>query len=167
MNIGPKERKDSMVEKTEQIKALREVIARHKDEKGPLMPVMQEAQEIFGYLPQDVQIVIAEGLGLTLSEVYGVATFYSQFSLQPKGEHVISVCMGTACYVKGAQAVLDKLASSLGVEPGETTKDGKFTLVATRCLGACGLAPVLTVDEDVHGRVTPDDVPMILSRYED
>lgn len=156
-----------MVDKQEQLTKLRQVIAQHRDTPGPLMPVMQEAQGIFGYLSQEVQIEIAEGLGVTLSEVYGVATFYSQFSLEPKGEHVISVCMGTACYVKGAQAVLDKLAQSLGVAPGGTTKDGKFTLMATRCLGACGLAPVLTVDEQVHGRVTPDDVPAILSIYED
>ncbi len=156
-----------MVDKKEKMEQLRKVIAEHKDKPGPLMPVMHAAQEIFGYLPQDVQIQIAEGLGITLSEVYGVATFYSHFSLEPKGEHVISVCMGTACYVKGAQAVLDKLSDSLGIQPGGTTKDGKFTLLATRCLGACGLAPVLTVGEAVHGRVTPDEVPAILSLYED
>ena len=156
-----------MVDKKEKFDQLHKVIQDHKDMPGPLMPVMHAAQEIFGYLPQEVQIEIAEGLGITLSEVYGVATFYSQFSLEPKGEHVISVCMGTACYVKGSQAVLDKLSDSLGVKPGDTTKDGKFTLLATRCLGACGLAPVLTVDESVHGRVTPDEVPAILSIYED
>ncbi|NLE70418.1 MAG: NADH-quinone oxidoreductase subunit NuoE [Clostridiales bacterium] len=156
-----------MVDKKEKFDQLHKVIQDHKDMPGPLMPVMHAAQEIFGYLPQEVQIEIAEGLGITLSEVYGVATFYSQFSLEPKGEHVISVCMGTACYVKGSQAVLDKLSDSLGVKPGGTTKDGKFTLLATRCLGACGLAPVLTVDESVHGRVTPDEVPAILSIYED
>lgn len=156
-----------MVDRKEQFDQLQQVIDQHKDMPGPLMPVMQAAQEIFGYLPQDVQIRIAEGLGVTLSDVYGVATFYSQFSLEPKGEHVISVCLGTACYVKGAQDVLDKLAHSLGIEPGGTTKDGKFTLMATRCLGACGLAPVLTVDEAVHGRVSPDDVPAILAIYED
>jgi len=146
---------------------LKQVIDDHRDQDGALMPVMQAAQEIFGCLPQDVQEKIADGLGVTLSEVYGVATFYSQFTLQPKGQNVISVCMGTACYVKGSQAVLDKLSDSLGVKPGGTTKDGKFTLLATRCLGACGLAPVLTVDESVHGRVTPDEVPAILSIYED
>jgi NADH:ubiquinone oxidoreductase subunit E len=155
-----------MVDRKEQFQKLQQVIDQYRDTPGPLMPVMHAAQEIFGYLPQDVQIKIAEELGVTLSDVYGVATFYSQFSLEPKGEHVISVCLGTACYVKGAQAVLDKLANSLGVKPGGTTKDGKFTLLATRCLGACGLAPVLTVDETVHGRVSPDDVPAILSIYE-
>ncbi len=156
-----------MVDRKEQFQELHTVIARYKDEKGPLMPVMQAAQDIFGYLPQEVQIEIAEGLGITLSEVYGVATFYSQFALQPKGEHVISVCMGTACYVKGSQAVLDKLSDSLGIAPGDTTADRKFTLMATRCLGACGLAPVLMVGDDVHGRLSPDDIPAILAKYED
>ncbi|HOQ63846.1 MAG TPA: NADH-quinone oxidoreductase subunit NuoE, partial [Clostridia bacterium] len=151
-----------MADKQAQLEKLRQVIREHKDTPGPLMPVMQAAQNIFGYLPEDVQIEIAEGLGVTFSEVYGVATFYSQFTLEPKGEHVISVCMGTACYVKGAQAVLDKLADSLGIQPGGTTRDGKFTLLATRCLGACGLAPVLMVDDQVHGRVTPESVPAIL-----
>jgi len=155
-----------MADKQAQLEKLRQVIREHKDTPGPLMPVMQAAQNIFGYLPEDVQIEIAEGLGVTLSEVYGVATFYSQFTLEPKGEHVISVCMGTACYVKGAQAVLDKLADSLGIQPGATTRDGKFTLLATRCLGACGLAPVLMVDDQVHGRVTPESVPAILAIYE-
>ena len=146
---------------------LQKVIDEHKDQKGALMPVMQAAQDIFGCLPQDVQIKIAEGLDITLSEVYGVATFYSQFALAPKGENIINVCMGTACYVKGAQAILDKICDSLGIKPGGTTEDGKFTLQATRCVGACGLAPVMMINEDVHGRVTPEDVPAILAQYED
>jgi NADH:ubiquinone oxidoreductase subunit E len=146
---------------------LQKVIDEHKDQKGALMPVMQAAQGIFGCLPQDVQIKIAEGLGITLSDVYGVATFYSQFALAPKGENIISVCMGTACYVKGAQAILDKICDSLGIKPGGTTEDGKFTLEATRCVGACGLAPVIIINEDVHGRVTPEEVPAILAQYED
>jgi len=154
-----------MVDKKEKMEQLRKVIAEHKDEPGPLMPIMHAAQEIFSYLPQDVQIEIAEGLGITLSEVYGVATFYSHFSLEPKGEHVISVCMGTACYVKGAQAVLDKLCEYLEIPVGETTEDGEFTLDATRCIGACGLAPVMTVNDDVYGRVTPDQVAGILDKY--
>jgi NADH:ubiquinone oxidoreductase subunit E len=114
-----------------------------------------------------VQIKIAEGLDITLSEVYGVATFYSQFALAPKGENIITVCLGTACYVKGAQAILDKISDILDVKPGGTTKDGKFTLDATRCVGACGLAPVIIINDDVHGRVTPEDVPAILAQYED
>ena len=105
------------------------------------------------------------GLGVTLSEVYGVATFYSQFSLEPNGEHVIGVCLGTACYVKGSQKVLDRLAEELEVEVGKTTKDGKFTLNATRCLGACGLAPVMMIGDEVYGRLVPDDIPGILDKY--
>ncbi len=146
---------------------LQKVIDEHKGQEGALMPIMQAAQEIFGCLPQDVQIQIADGLDITLSDVYGVATFYSQFALEPKGENVISVCLGTACYVKGAQAILDKICDSLGIKPGGTTADGKFTLQATRCVGACGLAPVMMINEDVHGRVTPEEVPAILAQYED
>ena len=156
-----------MAAKMDKYEQLQHIIEDHKGEEGALMPVMQAAQEIYGCLSQDIQEKIADGLGVTLSEVYGVATFYSQFSLQPKGQHIISVCMGTACYVKGAQAVLDRFAESLGIKPGDTTQDGKFTLQATRCLGACGLAPVLMIDEDVHGRVTPAEVHAILAQYED
>ena len=144
---------------------LQQIIEAHKDWPGALMPVLQAAQEIFGCVPEDVQKIIAEGLGVTLSEVYGVATFYAQFSLQPKGEYVISVCLGTACYVKGSQSVLDKLSAELGIPVGATTKDGRFTLQATRCLGACGLAPVMTINDEVYGRLTPDQVPGILAKY--
>lgn len=154
-----------MVENLEKLSELKEVIARHRNEPGGLMPVMQEAQGIFGCLPMDVQEVIADGMGKTLSEVYGVATFYAQFALEPKGKHVISVCMGTACYVKGSQNVLDKLAEYLEVPVGKTTEDGLFTLQATRCLGACGLAPVMTIGDEVYGRVTPDQVAGILDKY--
>ena len=154
-----------MVQDREKLQALRDIITRHRSQPGGLMPVMQEAQELFGCLPQDVQEVIADGMGKTLAEVYGVATFYSQFALEPKGRYVISVCMGTACYVRGAQAVLDKLAEYLEIPPGRTTSDGLFTLQGTRCLGACGLAPVLTINDDVYGRVTPDQVAAILDKY--
>ncbi|MHC1787228.1 MAG: NAD(P)H-dependent oxidoreductase subunit E [Christensenellales bacterium] len=154
-----------MVENREKLQELRGIIARHRDQPGGLMPVMQEAQEVFGCLPMDVQEVIADGMGKTLSEVYGVATFYAQFALEPKGKHVISVCLGTACYVKGSQKVLDKLAEYLEIPVGKTTEDGLFTLQATRCLGACGLAPVLTVGGEVYGRVTPDQVAGILDKY--
>ena len=154
-----------MSEVGEKYDALQAIIARHKGEPGGLMPVMQEAQDVFGYLPMEVQEAIAQGMGKTLSEVYGVATFYSQFSLEKKGENVVSVCLGTACYVKGAQAVLDKMAEYLEIPVGKTTEDCLFTLQATRCLGACGLAPVLTVGAEVYGRVTPDQVAGILDKY--
>ena len=149
----------------ERVEALQRVIDELRDEPGALMPIMQRAQDIFGYLPEDVQKYIAKEMDIPVSDVYGVATFYAQFNLEPKGQYTISVCMGTACYVKGAQAVLDKLAEYLEVPVGATTPDGQFTLQATRCLGACGLAPVLTVNEEVYGRVTPDQVAGILDKY--
>ena len=146
---------------------LNQVIADLKDQPGALMPVLQKAQGIFGCVPMDVQKIIAEGLGVTLSEVYGVATFYSQFHLEPRGKHTISVCLGTACYVKGSQKVLDRLSEELKIPVGDTTDDGMFTLQATRCLGACGLAPVMTVNEEVYGRLVPDDIPDILAKYKE
>ncbi len=154
-----------MPELREKYVALDEAIARHKGEPGALMPVLQEAQNIFGYVPMDVQQIIADGLGTTLAEVYGVATFYAQFSLEPKGQYVVGVCLGTACYVKGSQKVLDKLSEELKVPVGKTTPDGRFTLNATRCLGACGLAPVMMINDEVYGRLTPDEVPGILAKY--
>ena len=156
-----------MPEMREKYDALDAAIARHKGEPGALMPVLQEAQNIFGYVPQDVQQIIADGLGTTLAEVYGVATFYAQFSLEPKGQYVVGVCLGTACYVKGSQKVLDKLSEELKIPVGKTTPDGVFTLNATRCLGACGLAPVMTINEEVYGRLVPDDIPGILAKYKE
>lgn len=154
-----------MPEMREKYDALDAAIARHKGEPGALMPVLQEAQNIFGYVPQDVQQIIADGLGTTLAEVYGVATFYAQFSLEPKGQYVVGVCLGTACYVKGSQKVLDKLSEELKIPVGKTTPDGVFTLNATRCLGACGLAPVMMINDEVYGRLTPDEIPAILDKY--
>ncbi len=154
-----------MPEMKEKYVQLDEVIAKHKGTPGALMPVLQEAQNIFGYVPMDVQQIIADGLGTTLSEVYGVATFYAQFSLEPKGEYVVGVCLGTACYVKGSQKVLDKLCEVLEVPVGKTTADGKFTLNATRCLGACGLAPVMMINDEVYGRLVPEDIPGIVEKY--
>ncbi|NLG37067.1 MAG: NADH-quinone oxidoreductase subunit NuoE [Clostridiales bacterium] len=145
--------------------ALEQVIVRYKDHKGPLMPVMQAAQDLFGYLPIEVQDYIARGLDIPLVKVYGVATFYSQFKLEPNGENTISVCLGTACYVRGAQKVLDRLKEELGIEEGKTTPDGLFTLSGTRCLGCCGLAPVIMINDDVYGRLKPDDIPGILDKY--
>ena len=136
-----------------------------KNVEGALMPALQQAQEIYGYLPIEVQEIIAEKLDLSLAEVYGVATFYSQFTLTPKGKYKIGVCLGTACYVKGAGLLMDKLESLLGIKNGEISADRKFSLDATRCIGACGLAPVLTVNEEVYGRLTPDMIKGILDKY--
>lgn len=149
----------------EQEAQLREVIAKHKDMQGALIPVLHEAQGIYGYLPIEVQSIIAEGLGVSLAEVYGVVTFYAQFSLNPKGKYEIGVCLGTACYVKGSGDILEKFKELLGIDVGECTPDGKFSLGATRCVGACGLAPVVTVNDDVYGRLTVDDVQGILDKY--
>ena len=144
---------------------LREVIELYKVTKGALIPIMQKAQAIYGYLPKEVQSIIADGLNIPLEEVYGVATFYSQFTLSPKGEHRISVCMGTACYVKGAGLILEKIIELLGIKNGECTPDGKFSLDGVRCIGACGLAPVMLIDDDVYGSLTPAEVEGILAKY--
>ncbi|MDR0519347.1 MAG: NAD(P)H-dependent oxidoreductase subunit E [Clostridiales Family XIII bacterium] len=149
----------------EQEAALRAAIDELKGEKGSLIAILQRAQDIYGYLPIEVQTIIAEGTGVPLEEIYGVATFYAQFSLNPKGQYKISCCLGTACYVKGAGDFYDKLSGELGIGSGECTPDGKFSLEACRCIGACGLAPVLTVNEDVYGRLTQDDVSRILEKY--
>ena len=154
-----KEQKDQLLAE------LKEFIEQHKNDKGPLMPIMQKAQELFGYLSLETQSIIAEGLGIPVTEVYGVATFYAQFSLEPKGEYVIGVCTGTACYVKGAQDVLDEVEKQLGIASGKTTPDGKFTIQDTRCLGCCGLAPVMVINDDVYGRLVPGDIEEILNKY--
>lgn len=146
---------------------LNEIILEHKTTPGALMPILHEAQGVFGALPLEVQKVVSEELNIPLAEIYGVVTFYSQFSLVPKGDYVIGVCLGTACYVKGAQRLIDRIASELSVEVGTTSANGKYTLEATRCIGACGLAPVLTVNEDVYGRLVEADIPGILDKYRD
>ena len=151
----------------EQEQQLKEAIEQLKGEKGALMPVLQKAQEIYGYLPTEVQQMVAEGLDVPLAEVYGVSTFYAMFSLSPKGRYNISVCLGTACYVKGAGELLTTLCERLGIEPDGCTPDGKFSLQACRCIGACGLAPVLTINDEVYGRLTADDIDGILARYTD
>lgn len=140
-------------------------IEAHKSEKGALMPVLHEAQSIYGYLPAEVQTVIAEGLNVPLAEVYGVATFYSQFSLTPKGKHRISVCLGTACYVKGSDKVLEEIEKELRIKCGECTPDKKFSIDSCRCVGACGLAPVMIIDGEVYGKLTAKDVAGILDGY--
>ncbi len=149
----------------EQEAKLKAVIEECKNDKSLLMHVMQKAQEIYDYLPIEVQKMIADGMDVPLQKVYGVSTFYAQFALSPKGKYNISVCLGTACYVKGSQAVLDKICEILGIQPGECTPDLKYSIEACRCIGACGLAPVFTVNDDVYGRVTPDQVKDILAKY--
>lgn len=151
----------------EQEKQLKAVIEANKSDKSKLIAVMQEAQDIYGYLPLEVQRMIAEGMGVSAEKVYGVSTFYAQFSLSPKGKYNISVCLGTACYVKGSGKIMDKLTELLGIGADECTDDGKYSLTACRCIGACGLAPVLTVNDEVYGRLTADDVPDILAKYAD
>lgn len=162
--MAVKEVRDT-VDIPENFKKLQGVIDEYKEKKGSLIPVLQKAQDIFGYLPLKVQKFIADGMNVSLQEIYGIATFYAQFTLKPRGEHTIGLCMGTACYVKGAKSILEKVKEELGVEVGGTTDDLKFTLEATRCLGACGLAPVMMIDDSVYGRLTPDRVPGILNKY--
>ena len=149
----------------EQKAKLDAVIDANKHDKSRLMAVMQQAQDIYGYLPMEVQNMISEGMDIPLEKIYGVATFYAQFSLSPKGNYHIAVCLGTACYVKGAGPVMEKICEILGVQPGETSADGKFSVDATRCLGACGLAPVITINEDVYGKLKPAEVKDILAKY--
>lgn len=151
----------------EQEQQLLAMIAELKDQPGSLMPIMQKAQDIYGYLPIEVQTMISDATGVPLEKIYGIATFYAQFALSPKGKYRVSVCLGTACYVKGAQAIYDKLCELLKIEEGECTPDGKFSLEACRCVGACGLAPVMMINDDVYGRLTPDMIQGILDKYAD
>lgn len=150
----------------EQAQQLHAIIEANKQDPSRLMMVMQEAQGIYGYLPMEVQEMIAEGMNVPLEKVYGVATFYAQFSLSPKGEYNISVCLGTACYVKGSGDVFNKISEVLGIGADECTADGRFSLTACRCIGACGLAPVMTINDDVYGRLTVDEVASILAKYQ-
>jgi NADP-reducing hydrogenase subunit HndA len=149
----------------EQEAELLEVIAAHKNQPGAAIPVLHKAQDIYGYLPIEVQKIIADGLEVPLAEIYGIVTFYTQFSLNPKGEYQIGVCLGTACYVKGSGDILQEIKDILKIDVGECTADGKFSLDATRCVGACGLAPVVTVNDDVYGRLTKGEIADILAKY--
>ena len=149
----------------EQLKALDAVIRKSRSTPGCLMHILQEAQAIYGYLPISVQKRIAEGLGISLSEVYGVVTFYAQFSLNPKGKNRISVCLGTACYVKGSDKILEEIEKQLGIKCGECTEDGLFSIDSCRCVGACGLAPVMMIGDEVYGKLTPDMVKGILDSH--
>lgn len=150
----------------EQEEKLLAVIAKYAGTEGAMMPILQEAQEIYGYLPIEVMRIIARETGFALEEIFGVASFYSQFSLNPKGQVAIAVCLGTACYVKGSGDILNKIVEILGVPADSTSADGKYSVDATRCIGACGLAPVLTINGEVYGRLVVADVPDILKKYQ-
>jgi NADH:ubiquinone oxidoreductase subunit E len=141
------------------------VIDRYRNRPGCLIPVLEECQEIFGYLPVELQEYIGRGLNIAGSTIYGVVTFYSFFTMVPKGRHIIKVCMGTACYVRGIGEVLSRIQAAYSLEVGETTADRRFSLEAVRCLGACGLAPVMVIDNDTHGGVTPESALKILENY--
>lgn len=149
----------------EQEAELLKFIDEQKDQPGCLLPIMQRAQEIYGYLPIEVQTIISDATNTPLEKIYGISTFYAQFTLAPKGKYRISVCLGTACYVKGSQAVYDKISEVLGIGEGECTADGKFSLDSCRCVGACGLAPVMMINDDVYGRLTAAEVEGILAKY--
>lgn len=149
----------------EQEAELRKILATYKEIPGGLMPVLQSAQKIYGYLPIEVQKMVAEGMNVSLEEVFGIATFYSLFTLNPQGKNQVSVCLGTACYVKGSGDVLAAIKANLGIESGECTEDKNFSLVETRCVGCCGLAPVITINSNVYGKLTTADVDGILAQY--
>ncbi len=149
----------------EQVAKLNSIIEKHKGTAGGLIPVLEEAQVCLEYLPLSAQKRIAAGLNLPLSRVYGVVTFYSFFTMTPRGKHTIRVCLGTACYVRGGKALTETIEKQFGIKEGETTADRLFTLESVRCLGACGLGPVIVVDEDVHGRIKPGKVKDVLSQY--
>jgi NADH:ubiquinone oxidoreductase subunit E len=150
----------------EQLSQIDKIIAKYGARPGYLIPILKETQEVFGYLPAQIQRHIAHGLNVTPSHVFGVVTFYAFFNIIPRGKYIIKVCMGTACYVKGAPEIIAKIESELGIKVGETTEDRKFTLEAVRCIGACGLAPAVLVGEDTHGGVTPGKMMDILKQYE-
>jgi len=149
----------------EQEEKLLAVIEKHAGEQGAMMPILQEAQEIYGYLPIEVQKIIAEKTGTPLEEIFGIVSFYAQFKLNPDGKYAIAVCLGTACYVKGSGDIIEAFSQKLNVPIGSTSPDGKYSIEATRCIGACGLAPVLTVNGEVYGRLTVDDVDSIIAKY--
>lgn len=149
----------------QELATIKEIIDKHKINNDGLIPVLHDVQDFYGYLPLEVQKIIAEGLNISLAEVYGVVTFYTQFSINPKGKFTVSVCLGTACYVKGAGKILEKFEENLGIAAGGISDDGKFSMDACRCIGACGLAPVVTINGEVYGRLVPGDVPAICDKY--
>ncbi len=142
------------------------ILAKYAGKQGSLIPILQEVQGMYNYLPKDVLEYVAEQTKIPVSEIYGVVTFYSLFHLNPRGRNIIRVCQGTACHVRGGKTILQKIEKELGIKAGETTPDLRFTLETVACIGACGLAPVMQINDDTHGRLTPDKLPAILKRYE-
>ena len=147
-------------------KQIRDICHRYTDENTPLMMILSDIQNEYGYIPLEVQEVVSEETGISVAEIYGVVTFYSFFSLTPKGKYVIGCCLGTACYVKGGQQVIDKFSELLQIKPGETTKDGLFTLDALRCIGACGIAPAVTISGTVYPKMTASKVADVIAKYQ-
>ncbi|HAQ51876.1 MAG TPA: NAD(P)H-dependent oxidoreductase subunit E [Lachnospiraceae bacterium] len=147
------------------VKTINEICDRYVDEKTPLMMILSDIQNEYGYIPLEVQQIVSDKTGISVAEIYGVVTFYSFFSLEPKGKYIIGCCLGTACYVKGAQQVIDKFSEVLGIKPGETTKDGMFTIDALRCIGACGIAPAVSINGKVYPKMSVDKVPTIVESY--
>ena len=146
-------------------KDVRKMLEKYTTDKDNLIQILNEVQEHYGYIPQFAQKEISEYLNIPMAEVYGVITFYSRFTLEPKGKYNIAVCLGTACFVKGSEAILDRIKEKLGIDVGQTTADGKFSIEATRCIGACGLAPVFTVNDEVHGKATAEMVDEVIEKY--
>ena len=147
------------------IKEIKKIIKNRKNMETPLMMILSDIQNKYGYISLEVQQIIANELNIPVSEVYGVVTFYSFFSMEPKGEYVISICMGTACFVRGSDKILERCEQILGIKNGQTTPDGKFTITTLRCVGACGLAPVLQINDKTYGNITPEDVESIIAQY--
>lgn len=144
---------------------MKKILEKYEKDKSNLIQILNEVQETYGYIPKHAQLAISEYLRITMAEIYGVITFYSRFSLKPKGKYNVAVCLGTACYVKGSEKILDKLKEKLGIDVGETTPDKKFSIEATRCIGACGLAPVFTVNDEVYGNATPELLEKVIEEY--
>lgn len=147
------------------VKTINEICDRYVDEKTPLMMILSDIQNEYGYIPLEVQQIVSDRTGISVAEIYGVVTFYSFFSLEPKGKYIIGCCLGTACYVKGAQQIIDKFSEVLEIKPGETTKDGMFTIDALRCIGACGIAPAVSINGKVYPKMSVDKVPTIVESY--
>ena len=147
------------------VKKINEICDRYVNEKTPLMMILSDIQKEYGYIPLEVQELVSKRTGISVAEIYGVVTFYTFFSLKPKGKYVIGCCLGTACYVKGAQQIIDKFSDIIGIKPGETSEDGMFTLDALRCIGACGIAPAVTINGKVYPKLSVEDVPKIVEEY--